>query len=391
MTTYEPRPPQHLSLPIVDAVIFHSEEDVEQAQAFKEQLEEKFKDAGCSPILRLYDDIASQGRELQTAEAVCAMSAQHWFYVTDRWVDDEMMLLHKDENIIKSLKESNSFIPIWSKKKDEFAKLPYGVAAFTGLYAEDPRIVSKLKRFMIDSEDHQSKRQELEKQQKDKREKWIEEKKEEIKLNEKHAKEEHERKMEDLRKKFREAHPDDPVPSTRKELVMKVENQQARNPRKTTARRVSDLSSPEGAIPPYLLNSLDSARSSLSHAATHVYNITINHPQNVTIAASANNGNVAPSVGIRGRTSPTTLKNIAVNADNPNMPLNLTENDQPPSRPIQETNLSRQESSRNVSREPGSFPSRESLTRFGQNFGVQEEAGSGSGSSYEVVPDSVSN
>ena len=130
-------------------------------------------------------------------------------------------------------------------------------------------------------------------------------------LMEKQRREKHERDLEALRQEFREANPEQPVPSSYSKLQVEREKQLYRHQR----RMVSDPSSPDGAIPEYLLSSLNSARSSMGHRSpTNVYNITINQPQNVTIAASANNGNVAPSVGIE-QTCPTTQKNIAVNAD----------------------------------------------------------------------------
>ena len=236
-----PAPPQY-TLAIADAVIFYSPDDGDMVDDFHDRTIKAMEEAGCPVTMYLHDHIRDQGTELQSVSKVCDIAVQHWFYITDNFCRDKTMMLHKDEQIMNSLMNNNSFIPIWTKPKEEFSDLPYGIKAYTGLYETDfPRFVRRVKS-MFRRRDHQDMKQAIQEKQRMEKEQW--EKEETVRTTEKNRllKEQHEKRMEDIRMAVRASLPPDrSLPRTDEEWTYQYGLQQ----QKHTPRR--QRSSPTAA------------------------------------------------------------------------------------------------------------------------------------------------
>ena len=266
-----------------DAVLFCCAKDEEEAEAFKNSVIEKMKDV-CPVTIHMCYDLAPVGREFQNIAEICKHSVQRWFYITENAIQDPKMLFNINEQIMSSLKDNNSFIPIWSKPKEHFAQLPYGLQAYTGLYAQDKRITRRL-RNMFDNgyhrglKEHIRKSQELENQRRMTAEQKLSEEKERIQK-------EHQQKIVNTKTEVQAKLPQD---SSFSETEDKLDGLHQDFKHLKLLQSRSHSSNPDAATPEYLFDSLDSAHSSVSshrESSTKVYNITINQPGNVNIGGN---------------------------------------------------------------------------------------------------------
>lgn len=323
---------------LADAVLFYTEEDAEEATRFIRRVSAAMRRKGTPIVINCYDDLAQQTSELESVEQVCKVSVQQWFYVTERLVEDKTMRLHKDEQVLKSLFTHRSFVPLWTKPKSEFGEtLPYGMAAYRGIdiapfvgdvdggsdddgdedggsgddgakHRARATVLTTLER-MFAQRDHKVRKQELADRRQKEMERWVELERERQAEKKRLEDERHQARLEAMREALRNANLD--VPTNPEVLADEYVFQQVQQHRQNAPRSPTDTSSssPEGSIPPYLLDSLERHRSLMS--STHpnvknVYNITINNPQNVLIGNTADGAESGAE---------TVVKNIRVNAD----------------------------------------------------------------------------
>jgi hypothetical protein len=72
---------------------------------------------------------------------------QAWFYITEDFLLDDEMQTYRDTCLMRSIlccNRKQSFIPVWTKGKDEFLELPPSLAAYTGLYEGDFKLVRRV-------------------------------------------------------------------------------------------------------------------------------------------------------------------------------------------------------------------------------------------------------
>ena len=270
-------PPARFLLVVADVLLFYCEKDEEEVEKFRCDITDKMKDI-CPVVIHMRCDLAPEGRELQCTADMCKISVQRWFYITENAIQDKKMLFDIDEQIMSSLKDNNSFIPVWSKPKEHFAQLPYGLQAYTGLYTHDRRLIRRL-RTMFDNDYHRGCKENLRKCQELEKQRWITVEQKLAEEKERLQKE-HQQNITNMRT---EDQPMPPQDSSLPETEDKLKLMRVSPPR-------SCGSNPDAAMPEYLSASLDDARSSISshrsQSPTTVYNITINQPGNVNIGGS---------------------------------------------------------------------------------------------------------
>ena len=292
---------------IADAVIFYCDDDADDVDVFVERITNQLKERNIDATIFLYDDLAQQDTVLQAVDKQCKLSVQHWFYITDSFCKDKTMMLHKDEQIVKSLMNRNSFIPLWTKPKDEFDDLPYGIRAYRGLYANDSRLKEKLEK-MFKSGDHQANKQMIKENREKEKAQWLKEEKLRREIEAKVRQEQHEERIRKMRETIQANNPEAILPRSESELTLQFHLLQQRQQQERVYQRKSppggSPQTPDGAMPEYLLNSLESQRRTGTGTGT-VYNITINTPQQVYIGGPSQ----AEDQGAE-----TVLKNIAANS-----------------------------------------------------------------------------
>ena len=176
MPRYEEYPPK-LTMEVVDFILFCCEKDEKEALEFMNEVIGE----GCNMAVDIkgymYNDYRfDEDREFQSVDAITSVGVQAWFYITENFIADVSMQLYKDEHLMKSILQGpkrNSVIPVWTKSKGDYSEIPYGMAAFTGLYRTDNALGRKITR-MFDHQRHKAAKQQMIEKQKQDKMKWKE-------------------------------------------------------------------------------------------------------------------------------------------------------------------------------------------------------------------------
>ena len=141
----KPKPP-------CGVLIFYHHDDHTTAQHLQETVHTLAPNASC----RL---LTPQNVPLETDAFL--FSVQVWLLVSECAVRDPLMMLYKDELIMKSIISGrNQFIPVFTKPKDLFINLPCGLAAYMGLTLTNSNLSRAISR-MLNNANHQAYKQQL--------------------------------------------------------------------------------------------------------------------------------------------------------------------------------------------------------------------------------------
>ena len=311
---------------VVDFILFFHNDDRSEATKFMDSIIREGQDKGVQVKGYLYDDLDfEEGTEMENANAITSVGVQTWFFITDNFVNDDTMQLYKDDHLMKSIISSSqrkSIVPIWTKSKEDYIEIPYGMAAFTGLYTSDGAVLRKVLR-MFDHPRHKAAKQQLMDKQHDGKMKWKEVETARRAKRRQLEEQQQQRKLEnidtDIKKEHTKNRAQDPplmkMLETRMELIMKqLENLNLQqrdhgqpDQQSPTRRHSHPKDDRESEIPEHLLESLDSLRSQDSQQGhSTIYHITINQPANVTIAnaSSPTNDNVVKMLRVNDGVEP---------------------------------------------------------------------------------------
>ncbi|XP_013408459.1 uncharacterized protein LOC106172349 [Lingula anatina] len=177
--------PAQLKAPQYDYVLFFCQKDREKALAYHEELQtlaesNGFKLRGCT-----YDDhneFPWIQAEWQCAEEAIKRSTYMLFYMTANCEEeqtDKIFETHVNEALTKSLKDETKrwgFIPVFTKPKDDFQYIPYGLSSLKGLVPDDPYYKRQVKSlFTCDACRDKKIRREVD--QENKKHQWIQKRK----------------------------------------------------------------------------------------------------------------------------------------------------------------------------------------------------------------------
>ena len=124
-----------------------------------------------SPHQRLpFETVAT----LDTTSQINTSAVLYFLLISEIAIEDPIWDLHKDALIQQSISPSSQlrFVPVFIKSKSEFANLPYGLFAYSGLTVGSRSFERTAKR-MLESEDHKIMKEAVKRMQNEKRTLWL--------------------------------------------------------------------------------------------------------------------------------------------------------------------------------------------------------------------------
>ena len=124
-----------LEMEVRDFVLFFSKKDTEAATDFfnKVTANDESHDVKVTGYM--------PKENMLPLEYVRNYAVQVWLFITDNFASDEEMENAKNEELIRAVNAMDSrkvtMIPIWTKPKEEYVDIPYGLASVAGLYTTD--------------------------------------------------------------------------------------------------------------------------------------------------------------------------------------------------------------------------------------------------------------
>ena len=161
--------PPALKMEVADFMIFCSKEDEPAAGELLKNILSSCENEGITGYL--YND---KRFCKDTEENVRKITVQIWFYLTDNFAHDNHMQDAKNEELIMLFEgiDGRSVIPIWTKGKDDFKSIPFGLASIAGLYSNDLEAMIRKTKAMFKQSKHLESKCRLQKKQNEEREKW---------------------------------------------------------------------------------------------------------------------------------------------------------------------------------------------------------------------------
>ena len=104
---------------------------------------------------------ASFARDTDMMTHELESSVRIWLLLSERAIHDPEMAQHIDELIMRSVTSGQTqFVPVFTKPKDQFGNLPYGLQAYTGLTLTNLNLNRNISR-MLNNEYHRQQREHL--------------------------------------------------------------------------------------------------------------------------------------------------------------------------------------------------------------------------------------
>jgi hypothetical protein len=145
--------PSYLTRTVQDFVILYHPEDKTIAENVCKTVLDISQEKGLDISCCLYN-------EDDVIENISKFAVQTWLLVSENSIEDKITALHRDEALMRACKKMNGFVPVFTKPKDMFTDLAYGLMSYKGLTLKSANFERSIVR-MFEAKSHKMMKENL--------------------------------------------------------------------------------------------------------------------------------------------------------------------------------------------------------------------------------------